>query len=189
MRAIQKNGGSILMCVLEILLGVLLLIDPLGFTSAIIIALGAALIVAGVVFIVRYFRVGAVEGALTHGLSKGLLLLLTGLFCMLRSKWFVATFPLLTILYGIGILISGVGKIQWAADMIRFSRKHWYLPAISALCSLVFAALILFNPFTTTEILWSFTGIVLIVEAVFDIVAIALGGKHRYEDDDNIIDV
>ena len=189
MRAIQKNGGSILMCVLEILLGVLLLIDPLGFTSAIIIALGAALIVAGVVFIVRYFRVGAVEGALTHGLSKGLLLLLTGLFCMLRSKWFVATFPLLTILYGIGILISGVGKIQWAADMIRFGRKHWYLPAISALCSLVFATLILFNPFTTTEILWSFTGIVLIVEAVFDIVAIALGGKHRYEDDDNIIDV
>ena len=51
MRAIQKNGGSILMCVLEILLGVLLLIDPLGFTSAIIIALGAALIVAGIVFI------------------------------------------------------------------------------------------------------------------------------------------
>ena len=71
MRAIQKSGGSILMCVLEILLGVLLLIDPLGFTSAIIIALGAALIVAGIVFIVRYFRAGAAQGALTHGLSKG----------------------------------------------------------------------------------------------------------------------
>lgn len=41
------------MCVLEILHGVLLLIDPLGFTSSIIIALGAALIVAGVVFAVR----------------------------------------------------------------------------------------------------------------------------------------
>ena len=108
MRAIQKNGGSILMCVLEILLGVLLLIDPLGFTSAISIALGAALIVAGIVFIVRYFRAGAAQGALTHGLSKGLLLLLAGLFCVLRSKWFVATFPLLTILYGVGILISGV---------------------------------------------------------------------------------
>lgn len=189
MRAIQKNGGSILMCVLEILLGVLLLIDPLGFTSAIIIALGAALIVAGVVFAVRYFRAGAAEGALKHGLSKGLLLLLAGLFCVLRSKWFVATFPLLTILYGVAILISGVGKIQWTADMLRFGRKRWYLPAASAVCSLAFAAVILFNPFTTTEILWSFTGIVLIVEAVFDIIAIALGGKHKITDDDNIIDV
>lgn len=188
MRAVQKNGGSILMCVLEILVGVLLLLDPTGFTSAIIIAAGAALILYGVICIVRYFRADPAEGALRQSLFKGLLLLLGGLFCVLRSKWFVATFPLLTILYGIGILISGVGKIQWAVDMIRFGRKRWYLPAISAVLSLSFAAVILCNPFTTTAVLWSFTGIVLIVEAVFDIVAIALGGKHKGSDDD-IIDV
>lgn len=188
MRMIQKKSGSILMCVLEILVGVLLLVDPTGFTSSVIIAAGVALILYGVICIVRYFRADAAEGALRQGLFKGLLLLLGGLFCVLRSRWFVATFPLLTILYGIGILISGVGKIQWAADMIRFGRKRWYLPAISAVFSLIFAAVILCNPFTTTAVLWSFTGIVLIVEAVFDIVAIALGGKHKGSDDD-IIDV
>ena len=187
MRAIQKNSGSILMCVLEILIGVLLLVDPTGFTSAIIIAAGAALILYGAICIVRYFRADAAEGALRQNLFKGLLLLLGGLFCVLRSRWFVATFPLLTILYGIGILISGVGKIQWAADMIRFGRKRWYLPAISAVFSLIFAAVILCNPFTTTAVLWSFTGIVLIVEAVFDIVAIAIGGKNKGSDD--VIDV
>ena len=184
MRAIQKNGGSILMCVLEILVGVLLLVDPTGFTSTVIIAAGAALILYGVICIVRYFRADAAEGALRQSLFKGLLLLLGGLFCVLRSRWFVATFPLLTILYGIGLLISGVGKIQWMADMIRFGRKRWYLPAISAVLSLIFAAIILCSP----TALWSFLGIVLIVEAVFDIVAIALGGKHKGSDDD-IIDV
>ena len=184
MSAIQKNGGSILMCVLEILVGVLLLMDPTGFTSFIIIAAGAALILYGVISIVRYFRADAAEGALRQNLFKGLLLLLGGLFCVLRSKWFVDTFPLLTILYGIGLLISGVGKIQWMADMIRFGRKRWYLPAISAVLSLIFAAIILCSP----TALWSFLGIVLIVEAVFDIVAIALGGKHKGSDDD-IIDV
>ena len=184
MSAIQKNGGSILMCVLEILVGVLLLMDPTGFTSAIIIAAGAALILYGAICIVRYFRADAAEGALRQNLFKGLLLLLGGLFCVLRSKWFVDTFPLLTILYGIGLLISGVGKIQWMADMIRFGRKRWYLPAISAVLSLIFAAIILCSP----TALWSFLGIVLIVEAVFDIVAIALGGKHKGSDDD-IIDV
>lgn len=184
MRAIQKNGGSILMCVLEILVGVLLLLDPTGFTSAIIIAAGAALILYGVICIVRYFRADAAEGALRQSLFKGLLLLLGGLFCVLRSRWFVDTFPLLTILYGIGLLISGIGKIQWTADMIRFGRKRWYLPAISAALSLIFAAIILCSP----TALWSFLGIVLIVEAVFDIVAIALGGKHKGSDDD-IIDV
>ena len=182
MSAIQKNGGSILMCVLEILVGVLLLMDPTGFTSFIIIAAGAALILYGVISIVRYFRADAAEGALRQSLFKGLLLLLGGLFCVLRSKWFVDTFPLLTILYGIGLLISGVGKIQWMADMIRFGRKRWYLPAISAVLSLIFAAIILCSP----TALWSFLGIVLIVEAVFDIVAIALGGKHKGSDDDII---
>ena len=172
------------MCVLEILVGVLLLVDPTGFTSAIIIAAGAALILYGVISIVRYFRADAAEGALRQSLFKGLLLLLGGLFCVLRSRWFVDTFPLLTILYGIGLLISGVGKIQWMADMIRFGRKRWYLPAISAVLSLIFAAIILCSP----TALWSFLGIVLIVEAVFDIVAIALGGKHKGSDDD-IIDV
>lgn len=189
MRAIQKNGGSILMCLLEIFVGVLLLIDPIRFTSSIIVVIGAALLIAGLVLIVRYFRATPAEGALTQRLSKGLLMLLGGLFCVLRSKWFVATFPLLTILYGVAILISGVGKIQWTADMLRFGRKRWYMPAASAVCSLAFAAVILLNPFTSTEILWSFTGIVLIVEAVFDIIAIALGGKHKITDDDNIIDV
>ena len=184
MSAIQKNGGSILMCVLEILVGVLLLMDPTGFTSFIIIAAGAALILYGAICIVRYFRADAAEGALRQNLFKGLLLLLGGLFCVLRSKWFVDTFPLLTILYGIGLLISGVGKIQWMADMIRFGRKRWYLPAISAVLSLIFAAIILCSP----TALWSFLGIVLIVEAVFDIVAIALGGKHKGSGDD-IIDV
>ena len=184
MSAIQKNGGSILMCVLEILVGVLLLLDPTGFTSSIIIAAGAALILYGAICIVRYFRADAAEGALRQNLFKGLLLLLGGLFCVLRSKWFVDTFPLLTILYGIGLLISGIGKIQWMADMIRFGRKRWYLPAISAVLSLIFAAIILCSP----TALWSFLGIVLIVEAVFDIVAIALGGKHKGSDDD-IIDV
>ena len=184
MSAIQKNGGSILMCVLEILVGVLLLMDPTGFTSFIIIAAGAALILYGAICIVRYFRADAAEGALRQNLFKGLLLLLGGLFCVLRSKWFVDTFPLLTILYGIGLLISGVGKIQWMADMIRFGRKRWYLPAISAVLSLIFATIILCSP----TALWSFLGIVLIVEAVFDIVAIALGGKHKGSDDD-IIDV
>lgn len=188
MRVIQKNGVSILMCLLELLLGVLLLLDPTGFTSAIIIALGAVLIVWGVICVVRYFRVNAAEGALTQSLFKGLLLLLGGLFCVLRSKWFVATFPLLTILYGIGLLISGVGKIQWMADMIRFRRKRWYMPAVSAVLSLLFAGIILFNPFETTAVLWSFTGIVLIVEAVFDILAILLGGKHK-DGYDDIIDV
>ncbi|MCC8051806.1 MAG: hypothetical protein LIP10_14350 [Clostridiales bacterium] len=47
-------------------------------------------------------------------------------------------------------------------------KKYWYISLISAMLTVLFAIIILANPFTTTAVLWKFTGIVLIVEAVID---------------------
>lgn len=41
---------------------------------------------------------------------------------MFQYNWFIATFPLLTILYGILILLTGFFKVQWAMDMIRMKQ-------------------------------------------------------------------
>ena len=49
------KSGSIITCVLEIVVGVLLLINPVGFTSGIIIGAGVLLITGGLVSILRYF--------------------------------------------------------------------------------------------------------------------------------------
>lgn len=43
-------------CLPEILVGVLLLIDPIGFTSGIIIMVGIALMLFGCVCVIRYFH-------------------------------------------------------------------------------------------------------------------------------------
>ena len=94
-----------------------------------------------------------------------------GAFCAFRSYWFILTFPVLSVIYGVSILIAGLGKIQWTFDMLRMKRKKWFLAAISAAISIVCAILVLNNPFTTSAILWMFIGISLIVEAVFDAVS------------------
>ena len=78
---------------------------------------------------------------------------------------------------GILILVSGIGKIQWAVDMSRQKQKYWYLALISAALSLVFAALILTNPFSSTAVLWTFIAVSLIVEAVMDILTFIFGKK------------
>ncbi|MDD6799704.1 MAG: hypothetical protein PUE85_04725 [Firmicutes bacterium] len=41
--------------------------------------------------------------------------------------------------------------------------------------------IILINPFTTTTVLWMFTGIVLIVESIIDIISLIVnaGGKAK----------
>ena len=44
---------------------------------------------------------------------------------MFRSGWFIAAFPVLTMLYGVATLVTAFGKLQWTADLLRL--KHKYL--------------------------------------------------------------
>lgn len=161
----------IILSVLEILIGILLLVDPEGLTQWIVLVFGILAIIAGVINIVQYFRMSAEEAALKKSLVVGILALLVGIWCVARREWFIGLFPLLTTLYGVAILVSGVAKVQWTADMIRLKIGKWGWMAASAIITLVCAVIILAHPFTSTVVLWVFIGVSMIVEAVIDILA------------------
>ena len=178
MKFLKKHIAGIGMFLLEILVGVLLLINPVGFTSGIIISAGLVLILVGIVCIVKYFRAEPVEAAKSQNLLKGLIALLAGAFCAIRSQWFVVTFPVITLIYGVVILVAGLGKIQWTVDIIRQKKPKWFLCALSALVSTACGLVIIAAPFATTTVLWMFTGICLIADACIDIVALIFTGKN-----------
>lgn len=169
--------GEIVMCLCEIVCGILLLINPVGFTSSIIIIFGVVLAISGIGSVVSYFRADPYEAMRGQLLTRGLALLTVGLFCSFKSHWFIVTFPLLTILYGVGTLAAGFVKTQWAVDAIRRKDRYWGWMALGAALSLLFAVLILSNPFSSTAVLWSFVAISLIVEAVLDLIAVIFGRK------------
>lgn len=181
MKHVKQNFSNIIVCIFEAVIGILLLVNPVGFTSGILVLFGAALILAGLLSIVRYFRTPAMEAALGQLLVKGLVLLVAGGFCAFNYTWFLVTFPLLSVVYGVGILLAGLSKIQWAVDMLRMHKKRWFLATASAVISIVCAVVILSNPFTSSAILWMFAGISLIVEAVFDAVALIVAGRSKEE--------
>lgn len=177
MQKINHRAGNLVSCMFEGLVGILLLINPVGFTSGIIIVLGIVFAVTGVRHLIRYFRADAETAAEEGGLAKGLLLALFGLFCIFKTEWFIVTFPLLTVLYGILSLVGGANKVQWAVDMYRSGQKYWFVEAIGAALSLLHAVLIFTYPFASTAILWTFIGIAMIMDAVVDVVAFILGRK------------
>jgi len=166
---------------LELLVGILLLVDPVAFTGGIIVALGAVLMVAGVVNVIRYFRTEPVEAAISKSLAKGLMELLGGAFCAFRSQWFLATFPVLTLIYGVVILVAGLNKLQWMMDSIRVKRRGWLLVALSAVISLVCGVMIIMNPFGSTSVIWIVIAVSLIVEALIDIVTTFISAKKAKE--------
>lgn len=179
LKKVKENMGNIIVCILEVVIGILLLIKPVGFTSGIIILFGVAAIILGILEVVKYFKMDACVAAEGQNLVKGMVYILAGAFCILKSKWFIATFPLLTILYGTANLINGFFKIQISVDLVRMNRNDWKWPACSAALTTVFSIIILANPFTSTAVLWTFVSVALILEAVCDMVSIFISNREK----------
>ena len=171
---IKKNGSAIVAGLVELLIGILLFVDPDGFTSGILRIVGGILLLCGVVCLIRYFRTEPVQAALEQNFSKGLIMILLGGILALRTEQVMGLFPLLAQLYGIAILVVGVVKLQQGVDLLRLKARFWFLAGINALLAIVFGAIILGNPFTSTIVLWRVSAISLIMEAVLDIAVLFL---------------
>lgn len=184
MKKLLRDFRALIYCVCELAVGVLLLIDPIAFTSAIVRIFGIVFCVFGVFNIMTYFKLDPELGSMSMGFTKGLVQAIAGVFCIFRPEWFATAFPLLAVAYGIVILIVGLIKLQWSVDMVRLGTKYWYIPGIGGITSVIFALVIMFNPFTTTTVLWIFAGLSLIAEAIIDAAStIMTNKKHRAKAD------
>ena len=183
MRRSKDVTNSLILCAVELVIGILLLLNPVKFTSAVIIGVGAVLIVLGGIEVVKYFRASPAEASLGRMLAQGLVFILAGAFCIFQWEWFLVTFPGLAIVYGIAVLLTGIRKIQITVDMLRLKEPKWVWAGANAAISLICAAAILWNPFASTAVLWGVTGVALLVEGLFDVIVIILCSRAKGEPD------
>ena len=173
MKSLRANLGFIVLCLVELAVGVVLLIDPDRFTRAVLFVVGAVLLIAGIVCVIRYFISSPERAAAEKNLAIGLLCLVAGALFVFRNS----LFPSLTHIYGIALLIVGAIKFQQGFDRLRFHLPYWYLTVINALIAIVISVLILIDPFKAMEMLWRIVAVALIVEAILDLAAIITGIK------------
>ncbi len=180
MKAIKENLGGIVTCLFELVVGIVLLVNPVEFTAGIISAAGVVLLLVGIASVIRYFRTEPLAAMKSQALSKGLVAVLCGGFCLVKSLWLLTlVLPILAMIYGAVILVTGLTKVQWMFDIIRLKKKMWFLAAVSALISVTCGLVVIANPFATTAVLWMFIGISLIVEAAFDAVSLIFGINRK----------
>ncbi len=173
----QKLSG-IGLAVIEIIVGILILIDPKGLTQAIITVAGIVLIVMGAISLINYFRSDPVGGVLRQGMTTGLMEVAIGLFCLVKTGWIVSVFDTVV---GLAILISGVSKLGMAIDFMRLKDSSWKPALINAIVTLVCAIIIV--SISASDALWIFIGIVLIVQAALDIVTTFFPGKKSQNEE------
>ena len=159
------------MSICELVIGILIFVDFAKFTSSIILVLGIILCVLALRCLFLYFRADAKTAVLGNQFLFGTLLLTAGVYCAVWSDNFTQTVPVLSI-YGMGILLTGMIKLQETMNKLRLKYERWYISGISALLALVFSGIILWNPFSDESALWIFIGITLVVEALLDLCSV-----------------
>ena len=174
MDKIKKNPIVWILCIVELVIGILLLINVENFMKFVLIVAGAAMVVFGLIWVIRYFRQDATQAVLGYELTKGLVSIGIGLFCVFNTERFMKTFALFAVLFGVMVLLAGFIKIQTTIDMLRLKQRGWWLTGIGAVLTIIAAVIILANPFKTMHFLGIFIGITLIVEAVLDGVAMVM---------------
>lgn len=174
MTFIRKNMPNVILCLGELIVGILLLVNPEGFTRSIIMALGVAVAALGVFNVIRYFRTNPVQAATERRLAYGLGQLALGAFCLTQSHWLVGLFPVLTRLYGAAVLVLALFRIQQFVDARRLGFKG-LVSGVSALFTLVYACMILLIPETT----WMFVGIMLLLEALMDLLILFIDRRAQ----------
>ena len=167
----RKNLANLILCLGELIVGVLLLVNPEGFTQAIVMAFGVVVAVLGVLNVIRYFRAEPMAAAMERRLVYGLGQLALGAFFLTQSGWLVRIVETLTRLYGVAVLVLALFRIQQFVDARRLKLpRGGMVSGITALFTLAYAAMILFMPETT----WMFIGIMLLLEAIMDILILLL---------------
>ena len=175
---IKKISVSLMLAVCELLLGILLLVNPMGLTSFVIIALGVLLLLLGVLHLFQYIRLPREEAAKTWNLATGAGLLAIGISIIANQPWMLEMVGTLTTLYGIILLAAAFMKLQIAVDALRINRPFWYLMAISFVLTAVLSTLLFIGIFAESAV-WTVTGIALIVLAVLDAVYFILGRRKK----------
>lgn len=184
MKSLKNNAPSFLLILFEVVIGILLLINPQLFTRAAIICFGIVLLIIGIVYLVRYQKDKKSLGQKNAGtLTIALIALILGFICTFFSWWIIGLFAVVAIFYGIIMILSGIFKISKYYDEKKLGVIGSKTSIASAVLSIILGIIIMFNPFSAINMLWIFIGISLLVEAFLDIVAAIANtksapGKH-----------
>ena len=151
--------------VIYLVIGLILILWPDVAGKIIIYAIGAAALLYGGFRIVDFFvRKEHLSGTVQLGVALGIGCLLLGLFLMIKVAIVVA---LLAAIIGVAVIVDSVLRLQIALNLRHVGGKYWVMLLVTALVTLGFGILLLFNPFTAVKVATIVAGVSLLADGVF----------------------
>lgn len=151
--------------IVYLVVGLVLIIWPDAARQIVIYAIGAAALAYGGYRIVDFFvRKEHLSGTVQLGVALGIGCLLVGLFLIFKVDLILT---LLAAVIGVAVIIDSVLRLQIALNLRHAGGRYWLVLLITALVTLGFGILLLFNPFTAVKVATIVAGVLLLIDGGF----------------------
>ena len=162
--------------ILSIIMGLVLLIWPGTTTQIVCTMLGIVLLAYGIIQIVMYLWTRE-KTVFSQGiLLLGIIFAVIGAWIILKPEMIIMAVP---VIVGILIIIHGLHNIIQAVDLKREGYEKWWLALLFGVLTVLFGALLIYNPFGAVEVVVRMIGIFMIYDGVSDIWIISRLSKIR----------
>lgn len=154
---------SSLLCVL---LGLVLVFWP-GLTIQIVCtAVGAVLILSGVIRIIGYFM--ARDGSMYSQINLifGIIFAVVGVWIVIKPDKVLAIIP---IIVGIVIVLHGLHNLQQAVELCRDKYDKWWIALILGILTVGFGILLICRPFEAIDTVVMLIGVFLVYDGLSNI--------------------
>lgn len=149
--------------------GLLLLVWPNFALDIANFAVAGVLVVVGIGMIISYVRSTPYDGATSFNLSIGIALLTAGVVLGFHDDILKSILPMV---WGISLIIGGLGKLQMAVDLKRMHTIKWWLMLIVSAVSMILGLFSVLNPGFIATVATKYAGFALLVEAIIDTVSL-----------------
>ena len=151
-----------LISILMIVLGLLLLFWPGHVMTTAVKIVGIALLIGGAITAFSWHR-GRGAGVGIIRLAEGILMAVGGLVLLFAPKLLISILP---VLLGLVIIVNGGINLIQALDLRRQGYSRWGFSMALAVLTILLGLLILFNPFSTMEMLVAAIGGIILYNGI-----------------------
>lgn len=179
-----------------IVLGIALIMKPAFFTLLAGRIIGACLLTYGIVLVGRYMSKN--NGEFSGDLAAGIIWTIIGVMILVQP-FFIS--KIITIVFGIYMLISGIIKINENISIKNAGYSGWELGLILAILTTCMGGILLLNPLSLVGMSMFVVGIALLVAGVSNIlgflfvkkkmknVNVSVGKSSNNEENQDFIDI
>ena len=170
---VQEIGGAVTL----LICGLVLLLMPELTLVTIANVIGILVIMIGAFFLIGYFLRKELAAG-NNDLIKGLVIVCIGIFICVKSELVVSVLP---VVLGIGVVLSGILKLQHAFDLKRMGFDTWVRIGLTAVVNIFIGLIVILNPFSTVAWLMRLVGIGFLFSGVTDLITTIYVSKKASE--------